>query len=229
MSQDEDDVFPCVTARLDTGHLTVVPQFDYDRSRPGQQLPLEIDAPAPVKGDPAATATGVGSDTLFGCITKTVSKSVSLDAPEGYVVDTVTPAGVTIETGSASFPPASTVDISQDRRTVTLSGTATGYACYRDTFGEVVNVFTVGPLRHVGLEPVGDAKTIEPGIVRRLVNVTFRSEIPTKLVGEQYELTVTFRQLRCCDDVTVEPPKMIAAVPIPDEMVVGSFPSGSAR
>jgi hypothetical protein len=219
VSQDEDDAFPCVTARLDTGHLTVVPQFDYDRSRPSQQLALEIDAPAPVKGDPAAVATGVGSDALYGCIIKTVPKSVSLDAPEGYVVDTVTPTGVTIETGSASFPATSAFDISPDRRTVTLSGTATGYGCYRDTFGEVVNVFTVGPLRHVGLEPVGDAKTIEPGMVRRSFNVSFRSELPTKSVGEQYGLTLTFRQLKCCDDVTVEPPKIVAVVPIPDDVV----------
>jgi hypothetical protein len=229
VSQDADDELPCITARLDTGHLAVIPQLDYDRSQPPQMAPLAIDAPAPVKGDGAAVAVQEGSDTLFGCIKKTVPGAVTVTAPAGYIVEGAQTVGPVVEIGNENFPARSDVDISADRREVVVSGNATGYACYRDTFGEVVNVFTVGPLRHVGLEPVGDTKTIEPGMVRRNVLVSFRSAVPVNQVGEEYGLTLTFRQIKCCEKVTVEPPKLVAVVPVPGEIVDRTMSSSPSQ
>ncbi|HZI62088.1 MAG TPA: hypothetical protein VFD62_15335 [Pyrinomonadaceae bacterium] len=219
VSQPKDDALPCITARLDTGHLTIFPQFDYDRSEPSQPLTLEIPAPAPLRDDTEATETPIGSNVQFGCRFKSKSDSVSLTAKAGFVIETVQEVE-SIATGQSDFPNSSlTPEISPDRRTVTLRGTATGYACYRNFGGDLGNVLTVGPLRHMGIEVVPDSSTTVPGNVRQSVIVSFRSELPSNQVGEQYALTLTMRQLKCCDDqLSVVPPKIVAVVEVPTDI-----------
>jgi hypothetical protein len=213
VSQAKGDALPCITARLDTGHLSILPTFDFDRSQPPQILTLDIPAPAPLTNDPSQIATTDGNDAAYNCFFKSVTASNDLTAPPGFIIENTADIE-NIATGRPSVTNTSSVVMSPDRRMLTIRGTATGYACHRGIGGDIGNVLTVGPLRHVGLEPWPDTKGAEAGHVRRSVRADFRSELPSKKVGEQYALALTMRQLTCCGAAKEVPPKLVTVVPI---------------
>jgi len=216
VSQAEGDALPCITARLDTGHLHVQPQMGFDRSEPPQTLTLDFSAPAPLEGDTQATGTQIGSSAFYGCFFKPVSKEVSLNAPTGYIIEKWTDLANTTS-GRPEFITPTSVTLLPDNeqaRTVVIRGTATGYACHRNEGGDIVNF---------GLHPSGGATNTDiwaettgaqPGQITRSISVSFRSEVATKKEGDQYLLALTTRQLRCCDAVVVTPPAIIEFVPV---------------
>lgn len=224
VSQPKEQDLPCLTARLDTGHLHIEPIMDYARDIPPQQLSVPLVALGPIKDDPAATETADGESAFYACYFKSVAGQNSLNAPAGYVVESVTDV-VNVATGhsglnnSSQIVPASPNGSKQ----ITLTATATGYACHRNAAGDAANAVTVGPLRHVGVEPWPDTWTYEPGTVIRTVSVSFRSEVPSKQIGEQYVLTLTTRQLHCCAEPEVIPSKLVASVVLPKE-VASAYP-----
>jgi hypothetical protein len=216
VNQDEDDELPCITARLDTGHLAVRPVFDFDRSRPPQILRLDLKADPPIEGDPTATAANFGGSTFYGCYFKSESKEVSLTAPDGYLVDQITEL-TNFASGNSNFIHGSTVrrlpDALQTRQVV-ISGTATGFACFRNTGGDFFNQL-FHPSQGVTDTPIWkDTWESLPGTVIRSVSVSFRSELRTVKRGDEYWLVLTTRQLQCCDAVSFIPPKMIAFIPV---------------
>ncbi|HKZ07681.1 MAG TPA: hypothetical protein VJU81_19595 [Methylomirabilota bacterium] len=236
VSQAREDRLPCLTVRLDTGHLAVQPVYDFDRSQPPQTLTVEALAPAPIEGDPSATGTGNvvqgGFRSFYGCFFKSVVQQGSLTAPSGYVIEG-TEDLESLATGRSGVTNTSTVDLSLDQRQVNIVATATGFACHRNTAGDAANHAAVGPLDFVGVDAVPEHKHVEPGHVRRTVRVSFRSELPTRKVEDLYLLVLTTRQLRCCDTVTSLDPKITDLVPVDDVAAgltrVDQVPSGTGR
>jgi hypothetical protein len=236
VSQAREDGLPCLTVRLDTGHLAVQPVYDYERAQPPQTLTVEALAPAPIEGDPSATGTGNvvqgGFRSFYGCFFKSVVQQGSLTAPAGYLIEG-TEDLESLATGRSSVTNTSTVDISPDQRQVSIVATATGFACHRNTAGDAANHAAVGPLDFVGVDAVPEHKHVQPGHVRRTVRVSFRSELPTRKVEDLYLLVLTTRQLRCCDTVTGLDPKVTDLVPVDDVAAglthVDQVPSGSGR
>jgi hypothetical protein len=214
ISQRKADKLPCVTARLDTGHLSIEKENDYDYSQPPQTLTVDCPAPAPLEGDTAATGTQIGSDTLYSCFFKSVTKENSLSAPSGYVIDKVTDLTNTT-LGNMNFTQSSSTPvITGGGRQITLTATATGYACFRNEGGDFLD-FVIHPSGDAtNTEIIGDTKGSEPGHVIRSVSVSFRSEVKNKKIGDRYVLAITSRQMRCCDEVEVVPLTMVEIVPV---------------
>lgn len=219
VSQAKADGLPCVTVRLDTGHLVVQPVYDYDYSQPPQTLTVEATAPAPIEGDPAATSTANVVEgpfrPFYGCFFKSVVQQGSITAPSGYLVDG-TEDLENLATGRGGLTNTSTVDVSPDLRQVSVVATATGFACHRNTEGDAANHAAVGLLDFVGVDAVPERKHPDPGHARRTVRVSFRSEVPTRKVRDLYLLLLTTRQLRCCETVTGLAPKVTDLVPFDD-------------
>lgn len=213
VSQGKNDPMPCLTVRLDTGHLHIQPLFDYDRSVASQTLSVTASAPGPLKGDTASTETADGASAFYGCFFKSVQDQRTLPAPSGYVIDTTSDIE-SAAMGRAGLTNSSQLSIAPDRRQVTLTATATGYACHRNTGGDLANAALVGPLRHVGVNLWPDTWTSQPGMARRTINVSFRSEVPSKKIGEQFVLTLTMRQMHCCEKSQMWPPVIVSVLPI---------------
>ena len=215
-SQAKGDELPCITIRLDTGHLHIQPQYDYDRSLPPKTLTVSATAPAPLANDPAS-ASAPGGDALYSCFMKSgPPQQDHITADPGYIIENVTTLS-SVATGFANAAVTNTTSvspISPDGRQVTVTATATGYACHRQFLGDLINVATVGPLRHLGLEPASDSNSVTPGFASRTIRATFRSETPSVKVGEEYVLTLTTRQLRCCQQLLVIVPVIIAITPV---------------
>lgn len=231
VSQDEGQELPCLSARLDTGHLTVLPIYDYDRSKPARDLYVSAFAGPPNEQDP--TKVGVGSGDLnYDCFDSQPDiKTDSATAESGYVVESVEDVGATeLNRGSADY------QISGDRRSVTLTGRAAGHACYRNGVGDALNTALIvqigstvgGPIGTIGgLIAAGTGSDIIPeqkdedsGFARRRVRVNWRSETPTKKIGERQTLLITTRVLCCCEEPST-PQKIVEIVPLEIEKVLG--------
>ncbi|MGW3728912.1 hypothetical protein [Streptomyces sp. NPDC000851] len=207
VNQDEDAPLPCLEARLDTGHLTRKDILDYDRSRPSQSLTVELSVPAPAETDTRATRNPVGESPFYNCYDLAQSTSQVLSAPSSYIIE-----GVTETSDNVAIRGSSTLEISPDRRQVTLTASATSYACYRNSAGDAANHAALGPLDFAGIDIWPETWTIEPARVRRTVQVQFRSETPTRKVGEEQVLALTTRVLRCCPDRRSVLPKIMELV-----------------
>jgi hypothetical protein len=214
VSQDADDELPCVTARLDTGHLSVEAENDFDRSKPPQVLTVDCHAPAPLPGDTSATPTQIGSSAFYGCFYKTVTKQNELPAPTGCVVESWTDLQGTV-TGNSNFTQsAGQPQISPDGRLVTLSATATGYRCFRNEGGDFFNFVLHPSGEATGTDLWSDTTGGQDGRVIKSVRVSFRSEVKNKKIGDRYVLALTTRQMHCCDKNDVVPTTMIEVVPV---------------
>jgi hypothetical protein len=228
VSQARADRLPCITARLDTGHLAVQPLYDYDTAQPPQTLAVEAVAPAPLERDPTATRTSQGESEFYHCRTKSVVQRAELTAPSGYVIQG-TEDLENLATGRGSVTNVSTVDVSPDGRQVSIVATATGYACHRNTAGDIANKVATGPFDWAGLDVWPESKSETPGRVRRSVRVSFRSELPTRKVRDQLLLVLTTRQLHCCEAVTTVGPKVTVISPfdVPDDVTAVAGPGAA--
>jgi hypothetical protein len=218
VSQAEGDALPCITARLDTGHLHVQAQMGVDRSKPPQTLTLTIDAPAPLPTDPGSQPTQTGSSAFYGCFFKTVPGSVSLNAPTGYVIDGVTDI-TKVSSGNTNFTHTSSWSLQPNAdqpRTIVISGTATGYACFRNEGGDFFNFILHPSGGATNTDLWAEATGVQGGHVTHTVSVSFRSEVASVKLGDQYSLVLTTRQLHCCDTVDAEkdPPVIVDFVPV---------------
>src|SRR5262249_45000914 len=151
VSQAEGKEFPCLSARLDTGHLTILPQYDYDRSQPATELSVSASAAPPNELDPTIAKVASG-DVNYDCYdTQPDIKTDSKTAPTGYVVESVE------DVGAAEVSAGSSADyvISGDRRSVTLTGKASGHACFRNGVGDAANTAAIVEIGSSAGGPLG--------------------------------------------------------------------------
>ena len=232
VNQAKDDELPCITVRLDTGHLLIQPVYDFDTSQSPQTLTATADAPAPSEEDSGASRTPVGESQFYDCFFKSVVGRNSLTAPSGYVIALVEDVE-NVVAGPSSFQNDSVVTLSPDGRQLDIVATATGTACHRNNEGDIANHAVVGPLDFAGLDVWAETSSAVAGSVRRTVRASFRSETPTKKVGDEQFLVLTTRQLRCCDARSGAPtvdsvgPKVVDIAPA-DHSSSGLLPTSSA-
>jgi hypothetical protein len=239
VNQAEEQQLPCISVRLDTGHLSTIAQHDYDRSKKPAELIVNVVAPPPGETDPNRTVAPEGGDPFFSAnydcfYLEGEPDQMSATADPGYVVDSVTDIGaVEVNLGSTELvidPPPPALG-----RSVTLKGRARGHACYRNSTGDSTNTGTLvssgalgggllgtiigGALAAGGTDVAGleEVKNVVAGYARRTVRVHWRSEAATKFIGERQILLVTTRILHCCDEPSI-PTKLVAVVPVDLEL-----------
>jgi hypothetical protein len=219
VNQAKSDKLPCLEIRLDTSHLTIEDKLEYDESKPTQREVVELTVTAPSKEDPAKTPSG-DNDPFYDCyfLSKTRAPT-EIDAPPGYVIKEVKEVADPL---SSLFLPntlpgiVQTPQISGDHKKVIFTASGISFACHRNGAGDLFNKSQTLLLNYMFPDfPLEASKGLLNAYVRRTFEVSFRSEVPTKKVGEQYVLLLTTRLLRCCDDVTSEPAKIIELVPLP--------------
>jgi len=238
VNQAEDQEFPCVSVRLDTGHLTVEPEMNYDTtSQPPKELSVDALGLPPGELDPNKTAAAEGSDPVFSLNYDCFESLVDIDqasatAPAGFVVDYVTNIGMEeVSPGLGSTELVIDPPSPRDGRSVTLTGRARGRACHRNAVGDASNQAVLTAVGGAVAGPIGlfggliagatgsdalgweEVKNAEPGYARRTVRVHWRSEERTKKVGERRALLITTRVLCCCDEPST-PPKIVEVIPV---------------
>jgi hypothetical protein len=235
VNQDEDQKLPCLSVRLDTGHLTKIDDLVYDESEAPTELSVSALANPPGELDPNKTAAPEGGDPGFSFHYDCYESPEDVDpksvtAKPGYVVKEVNNIGaIEVNRGSTELiidpaPPA-------DGRSVTLTAKAKGHACYRNSQGDHANDLALigagsaiagflgtiggGIAAATGSDAPGleEVKNVEIGYARRTVRVHWRSQAKTKKVGERQVLLITTRVLCCCDEPST-PPKIVEIVPI---------------
>jgi hypothetical protein len=235
VNQDEDQKLPCVSVRLDTGHLTEMADMDFDESEPPTELSVSALANPPGELDPNKTAAPEGGDPGFSLHYDCYWSPEDVDpksatAKPGYVVKSVNDIGpIEVNRGSTELvidpaPPA-------DGRSVTLTAKAKGHACYRNSQGDHANDLALigagsgiagflgtiggGIAAATGSDAPGfeEVKNVEIGYARRTVRVHWRSQARTKKVGSRPVLLVTTRVLCCCDEPST-PPKIVEIIPL---------------
>ena len=236
VNQDAAQELPCVSVRLDTGHLTTTEDYDHDyTSEPPTELSVNALGLPPGELDPNKIPAAEGGDPGFSanydCFeSPTAIDEASATARAGYVVHKVTDIGAKeVNRGSVDIfidPPAPEVG-----RSVKLTAKATGHACYRNQGGDAVNTGALtsigtgifGPLGTLGGFIAGvtgsdapgleEVKAVEIGYARHTVRVHWKTEAKTKKTGERQVLLVTTRVLHCCDQEPV-PPKIVGIIPL---------------
>jgi hypothetical protein len=234
VNQDEDQKLPCLSVRLDTGHLTKMDDMVFDESEPPTELQVNAYANPPGELDPNKTAAPEGGDPGFSlhydCYYSPEDVDIaSATAKPGYVVKVVNNILEDVNRGSTDLvidpkPPA-------DARSVTLTAKAKGHACYRNSEGDHANDLALigagsavagflgtiggGIAAATGSDAPGleEVKNLEIGYARRTVRVHWRSEARTKKIGERLVLLITTRVLCCCDEPST-PPKIVEIVPL---------------
>lgn len=208
VSQAEKQETPCLSVRLDTSHLTVTSTYDYER-KPADRL-AEAAAVTPIPTRQNTAFVGTSPDLLYDIRQVTVPDSDVYDAPSGFVVESVTDVEATATPFSSSM-----VDISADRRHVTVSGTAAGRGEFRNTAGDAANTAALasagtvfgGPLGTLGgliaaaagADVFPDERNIASGAFSRRVRIDLKSEQPTVKTGERTVLLLSSRGLCCCE------------------------------
>jgi hypothetical protein len=235
VNQDEDQKLPCLSVRLDTGHLSKTDEMVYDESEPPTELSVSAYANPPGELDPNKTAAPEGGDPGFSlhydCFESPEDVDpASITAKPGYVVKEVTDIGaIEVNRGSTELvidPPPP-----EDGRSVTLTAKAKGHACYRNSQGDRANDLALigagsgiagflgtiggGIAAATGADAPGleEVKNVEIGYARRRVRVHWRSAAKTKKVGERLVLLITTRVLCCCDEPST-PPKIVEIIPL---------------
>ena len=119
-----------------------------------------------------AACEAIGSGIAYSCFSKSVTKQGSVSAPQGYVIDEITGL-INRATGSQYFEQSSSGPVISDGgRQVTITVTATGYACHRNEFGDAVN-FGVNPAGDaLGTDTAPETSGAEPGHVIISVRVS---------------------------------------------------------
>jgi hypothetical protein len=234
VNQDEDQKLPCLSVRLDTGHLTKLDEMEYDESEAPTEVSVSAYANPPGELDPNKTAAPEGGDPGFSlhydCFYSPEDVDItSATAKAGYVVKEVNTILKDVYRGSTDLvidPSPPTVG-----RSVTLTARAKGHACYRNSQGDHANDLALigagsavagflgtiggGIAAATGSDAPGleEVKNSEPGYARQMVRVHWRSEARTKKVGERLVLLITTRVLCCCDEPST-PPKIVEIVPL---------------
>lgn len=226
VNQDEDQKLPCLSVRLDTGHLTKIDETDYDRSEAPKDLGVNAFAPPP--NELAEDKVKVGGDLHYDCYdSKPDIDSDPAVAPTGYVVERVEEL-VPREVYRGQVDPPTTATVDGDL-SYTLIGQATGHACFRNAEGDAANTLALlqigssvaGPLGGLvglglaagGEDVVPEQRDVEAGYARARVRVHYRSAARTKKTGERQVLLITTRVLCCCDEPDT-PPKIVEIVPV---------------
>ncbi len=109
--------------------------------------------------------------------------------------------------------------ITPDNRTVTLTGQATGHACFRNTAGDDANFAALaavgGPIGMIaaaaGADIIPKKKNEDSGHINRQLLLHIVSDQRTVKVGETWVLLVTSRGLCCCAEGPTDPrpPKLV--------------------
>jgi hypothetical protein len=220
VNQAKGDKLPCLEIRLDTSHLTMTDDTEYDFSQPTKRVIVDLTVPLPAQTDPTATKTSEGSSVFYDCLllSKT-SPAIEVDAPLGYVIHEVKEVfdplsnlplpGIRLGTIPTPQPTA-------DRKKVAFTASASSHICYRNGAGDAANHVITGIGYYINPDfPWPKHHFAEIGRVSRTFDVSFRSELKSKKVGEHLVLLLTTRLLRCCDDVKSEPAKIVEIIELP--------------
>lgn len=207
VSQSADQELPCISVRLDTSHLTVLPEYDFER-KPADETP-EASAVTLAPTRENTTSIGTTTDGLYDLREIQTPGSYTFTAPAGFLVDTVTDVGP-VQTLFSS----SSLTLSPDRRTLTVSGIAVGRGEFRNEAGDAENTSQImnaawtfgGPLGAVvggiaaaaGADVIPETRNVVIGSFNRKVIVTLISEQQTVKVAERNVLLLTARGVCCC-------------------------------
>ena len=198
VNQPQDQADPCLSVRVDTAHLTDIPQSDYDQ-HPGPPLIINLPVPAPAKESPdKGPRIDAESGEWYDCYDRTVKAQPQVyTADAGYHIVAATVAGPdrSVRADYTLLPAACSVDIdghspNQDGRTITMVGEATAHACFRNGQGDLANMAALSFEHGEGLlSPITSAigedaentpktKHVSPALMQRTVTFDVRSDLP---------------------------------------------------
>lgn len=210
VNQPRDQGDPCLSVRVDTAHITDVPQSDYDQhSGPPLSINQPVEAPSKDSPDKGPRLDDESGD-WYDCYNRTVKWQPQVwTAPQGYHI-----VGATVAGPDQSVKGSCTVDIDghtpdQDGRTITLVGEANGHACFRNGNGDAANIeelaLTPEGLLGVITSYIGQdapnlpkVKNVTSGLMQRTITFDVRSDLPTVQKDPVQILAVTSRGLCCC-------------------------------
>jgi hypothetical protein len=210
----------CISVRLDTAHLTVLPLMEVERRAADHQPEALVSVAAPAES--STTAQLVASDDPnFDCLEERRTASDQCEAPAGFSVEE-TEDLVNETSGTA----ATDVVVSADRRSVSVTATATGRACHRNATGDAANTAAIvaagaavgtvvnpifggtligavagGVVAATGADVIPEHKGRSSASAHRKVRVKLVSDQPIVQTGTYEALVITTRGLCCCEDL----------------------------
>ncbi len=240
VNQPQDQGDPCLSVRVDTAHITSIPQSDYDQHA-GPPLFINQPVPAPAKDSPdKGPRLDVESGDWYDCYNLTVKAQPQVyTADQGYHI-----VGPTVRGEDRSVNGQCDADIDghrpdQDGRTLTLVGYASGHACFRNGAGDAQNIFELGAgesFLSVITGPAGqDAanlpkmKNVTSGLMQRTITFDVRSDLPVVQKAPIQVLAVTSRGLCCCATPMVSSGKVIHIEQFDDSSTVVSPAAAAPR
>ncbi len=217
VNQPQDQGDPCLSVRVDTAHITEIPQSDYDQHpHPGPPLSINLPVFAPSQDSPdkgPRLDTESGDD--YDCYNRTVKFTPQVyTAIAGYHI-----VGATVAGHDSSVNGSCDVDIdghmwtdsapAQDGRTITLVGEASGHACFRNGNGTLKNEAELAAMGRGFLSiltsNIGDdapdyprIKNVNSGLMQRTITFDVRSDLPIIKKDPIQVLAVASRGLCCC-------------------------------
>jgi hypothetical protein len=215
VNQPEDQQDFCVAVRLDTGHLTIVPMMDFDRSKTDTDT-CSASSTSPSAEDADKQAAG-STFSLFGlpvtalsvkynCFTKTEVKTKTYRSPfADYKIDISRQGGFsTLPTSGASGAATSSVSVTPDGEILTIRCQATGSACFKGAFLETIPPAVDPTLFAVFLVAPGTINATASSVTRdvRIFLISREKVIKT---GDQQVFFITTRGLCCCPEQTMPP------------------------
>ena len=212
--QPKNDSLPCISIRLDTAHLHKEDDMTFDESQPSHLEVLDYPAPVPTTVmDPGITRTSEGESLFYNCYDLiSIHSPIEVKAPTGYKIKAVkSDPAQEITTPGGDYQ----VLYAADGRQVTITSSASGHVCLINDAGKLANEAILGIGYHLGGRIWSDIAdgSIRPGRVRRVIAVSFISELPIKKKGEIFTLTFTTRYMDCCNNADSGPPEITHIVP----------------
>ncbi len=203
----------CVSARLDTAHLTTEPVLEYDR-RPGPPVRSAVNPPLPNREDPGAPEFQLGvldaddkervGTFYYACHQTTAHDSDSYTAAAGYLVEDWN------ELTDSAVNGTSTVEISPSGGSITVTCDATSRRCFFRR-ADVDWEYTYNAPDTAGVIRGSSVREVEP---------LLRSVTKTKHVSDKKVLLLTTRGVCCCTDGTeMSPSGIIGFGTIADGMI----------
>jgi hypothetical protein len=204
VSQDDEQDLPCLTAQLDTSHLTRVPTLDYQRTTAAEEPSASADAPTPT-----SSSEFVEDRQGYDLRRVEVAASATYTAPDGYVI-----AGTVDLVNTATPLSSSDVVVAADQRSLTVSGVAVATGEFQHLTGVLPIRVTTAVMEGAwgviadatGANAIPQVRNAAPGSFTRTVAVSLRSEHPVVNTGEQTTLLLTSRSVTTCarEDASVK-------------------------
>ncbi|MGK9264496.1 hypothetical protein KXS15_26645 [Sinorhizobium meliloti] len=207
VNQAADQEHLCVSARLDTAHLTTVPIMEYER-KPGPPIGCSVSPPLPNREDPPApevTLAVLDADDkervgtfYYACHQVTANASDNYTAEAGFLIEDWNELkGLGQEVNGSSF-----VEISPSFGTITVTCSAASQRCFFRR-ADVDYWYSYNAPSTAGVIQGSATREVEP---------LLRSITKSKHVADRKVLLLTTRGVCCCSDGTEMYPSGIIGI-----------------